>query len=1078
MKINLKKVLASSFTLALVGCNAVGPFTQPKPQALSPVKQARQNTPQTEAVTKPTVSTLAKPVFEYRGRGEVKGQTETIQINLALPELSVLFASYADLKFIQVEVSGKNAAGEEKTWMQTGDAFLAVTDRNVNATVEGIAIADGELRIVKVKGFDADKNPLPAFDTMGYYFSEAGKLNIDLNIGRENALLAAVLEAVKDETVDNLDPEVENPTVLSLLKDDLGDMQTAIAEATNYNAQTQAFERDPSTFNVTEIKDSILNEIDPETGLFAEPADLEGFKTALTNGTFQIETQDSGNIRIVFMQEGFNGEGERRLGEDLVLMVNDPSSKPLQLSMGAESNTDYEIANIAPGEWTLTLSNSTGTVLETRTVSVDGDGASIADSSTLDVSGRVKELRRVTVEMATAMQSKMLKWGEKVHLTFASAPDVTVDIECNDRFAHSAWIPVGETTAYVRNTTGKILGETQITANVDGTFTQAQNPMMLTDVTLSETAFVNTDNSMADMYPKVATDANGNYVVVWYKAAQVANFFNDGDSTNTNGGIYARTYNADGTPRGEAFRVVSEETMFANGDDGDGFFLLEELSKGALYDVAMDETGRFIVTWTQTDLGFDGENTNVYANGYDLSGASLYNVPFRVHDEALENQSAPSIDMRPNGDYVIVWEDDYDHDNIELDGDSIQRQIRGRLLDIDRQIVNADEFYVTDPTLRTSNGTPDIDGEATFNVYPRVSMNTNGAFVVTWNQDEDDDGPDDHRSNLMAKMFKADGSDYFEDGDSMVQVTRLEEEVPTLFNVQGDGFGFGDGFGLGDGDVFNASALYDVSMGTDAANFVVTWINEGEDEISGQNVGNKRAPSVYARHYFEVDNDGDSTLSNSDTIAVSYDPVAEQNVNLGDGQAFAFAMAPSVDMNTSGDFVVSWNNVNNPSASDINNSRTGGIEFDRRFARDYQALQRTNTALHSRLFTRFDNDRFGEGAINKVNLCAMPPIPFGSIFGENGNRNGLFDGPGRLFLLFSVSTPEVQFKTAGSNTPLSVWHYYNFFNLFANGGDRDGGNNRGLGDDKPIYDINARTTVQEVPAPLLEFGNDRDRDPI
>ncbi len=101
------------------------------------------------------------------------------------------------------------------------------------------------------------------------------------------------------------------------------------------------------------------------TGLLIDGTADTDLETFLTDGSAQIAAAELSDIDITFSQSG-GPNVTRRLGENLILMINDPTSKPLQIPVGTMSGLTLAIPNIAPGEWTLTLAKEDGTVLGSR----------------------------------------------------------------------------------------------------------------------------------------------------------------------------------------------------------------------------------------------------------------------------------------------------------------------------------------------------------------------------------------------------------------------------------------------------------------------------------------------------------------------------------------------------------------------------------------------------------------------------------------------------------------------------------------------------------------------------------------
>jgi hypothetical protein len=98
---------------------------------------------------------------------------------------------------------------------------------------------------------------------------------------------------------------------------------------------------------------------------------------------------------------------------------------------------------------------------------------------------------------------------------------------------------------------------------------------------------VNTYTTGTQSQPKVATDAAGNFVVVWGSETQ------DGSSF----GVFGQRYDATGAPRGGEFQVNTYTT-----------------SSQERLDVASDPQGNFVVAWQS--YGQDGNSDGVFAQRY------------------------------------------------------------------------------------------------------------------------------------------------------------------------------------------------------------------------------------------------------------------------------------------------------------------------------------------------------------------------------------------------------------------------------------------------------------------------------
>ncbi|MGB5539518.1 MAG: DUF2341 domain-containing protein [Gammaproteobacteria bacterium] len=136
-----------------------------------------------------------------------------------------------------------------------------------------------------------------------------------------------------------------------------------------------------------------------------------------------------------------------------------------------------------------------------------------------------------------------------------------------------------------------------------------------------------TDNQQigAGVHQGMATDANGNYIVVWASNLQ------DGSGW----GIYVQRYSADETAVGGEFLVT---TTTAD----------SQLNPS----VAMDAAGNFIVTW-QSNLQ-DGDSYGVYAQRFDAVGVAQ-GGEFLVNTTTAGYQGSPTIAMDTDGGFVIAW---------------------------------------------------------------------------------------------------------------------------------------------------------------------------------------------------------------------------------------------------------------------------------------------------------------------------------------------------------------------------------------------------------------------------------------
>jgi len=190
---------------------------------------------------------------------------------------------------------------------------------------------------------------------------------------------------------------------------------------------------------------------------------------------------------------------------------------------------------------------------------------------------------------------------------------------------------------------------------------------------------VNTFTTGYQLWPAVAMDASGKFVVAWESWGQ----------DDAYAGIFAQRYDAAGVPQGPEFRVNSYT------------------SGGQRYpSVGMDAGGNFVVVWV--DEQQEG-SPGIFAQRYDAAGVAQ-GGEFRVHSYTTGTQTSPAVSVSSGGDFVVVWQSEF------ADGDSWG--IAGQRYDL--------------------TGTPD-GGEFRVNTYgtgaqsaPVVAVDPSGRFTVAW----------------------------------------------------------------------------------------------------------------------------------------------------------------------------------------------------------------------------------------------------------------------------------------------------------------------------------------------------------
>jgi hypothetical protein len=180
--------------------------------------------------------------------------------------------------------------------------------------------------------------------------------------------------------------------------------------------------------------------------------------------------------------------------------------------------------------------------------------------------------------------------------------------------------------------------------------------------------------------PSVASDASGNFVVVWGGQNQ------DGSDW----GIFGQRYDSAGVAQGAEFRVNS-------------FTLNQQLRPS----VASDASGNFVVVWRS--FGQDGSGHGIFGQRYDSAGGTL-GAEFRVNTYTTGGQYGASVASDATGNFVVAWiSDDQDGSGWGIFGQRYDSA--GRTL--------GDEFRVNSYTTGTQ-------------FHMSVASEADGGFVVVW----------------------------------------------------------------------------------------------------------------------------------------------------------------------------------------------------------------------------------------------------------------------------------------------------------------------------------------------------------
>ncbi|MBI9038752.1 MAG: T9SS type A sorting domain-containing protein [Bacteroidales bacterium] len=312
------------------------------------------------------------------------------------------------------------------------------------------------------------------------------------------------------------------------------------------------------------------------------------------------------------------------------------------------------------------------------------------------------------------------------------------------RFTYDA-IPIGSSFRVSTETGETFQYHSEIMEDKDGNFTITWEDRRLgfngdifaqsylNDGTAIEDNFkVNDDiGSENQGNPSIAKDDNDNFIIAW-----IDNRNGFGNSYNY-GSIYAQRFSSDGTALGS--------NILANYDSTES--LLHFTTS-----IAVDAEGNFVIVW---DACISGDPSNIFAQRFSSDGTPL-GENFLVNNNGRYLNYCPVVACKKNGDFIIVWGDsddgsknkyafrDLDDENI-LESNSSKTK-KGTEPDIFAQ------QYLSDGTPLAGNFKVNDDIGNTDQVYPDIAVDTNGNFIIIWQDNRNVDW------DLYIQRFLSDGT--------------------------------------------------------------------------------------------------------------------------------------------------------------------------------------------------------------------------------------------------------------------------------------------------------------------------------
>jgi len=214
---------------------------------------------------------------------------------------------------------------------------------------------------------------------------------------------------------------------------------------------------------------------------------------------------------------------------------------------------------------------------------------------------------------------------------------------------------------------------------------------------------VNQSTASNQWHPAIGTDRNGDFVVAFAG-------YSDSE-TDPGWGIFARCYQADGTPVGDQFRVATLTSLFQS-----------ELT------VAKSTGGNFVVAWVGDSYGGSGANA-IFARCYNADGAAL-TPTITINNPTSVSCFVPSAAMDTNGNFSVAWLEEPSSDT---------SQIKVRRFNADGTPLSASVIVAseTDPAWTLSD--------------PRLGMLPDGSLAVVWR------GTDGDSQGITARIIGPNG---------------------------------------------------------------------------------------------------------------------------------------------------------------------------------------------------------------------------------------------------------------------------------------------------------------------------------
>jgi len=311
---------------------------------------------------------------------------------------------------------------------------------------------------------------------------------------------------------------------------------------------------------------------------------------------------------------------------------------------------------------------------------------------------------------------------------------------------------------------------------------------------------VNTYTTSDQIYPSVAMDADGDFVVVWQS-------FGSGGTDTDGFSIHGQRYNAAGTAAGSEFQVNTYTT-----------------SHQRFPAVAMDADGDFVVVWQSNGSG--GTDTVFYSiQGQRFNAAgTAQGSQFQVNTYTTDNQFFPRVALDADGDFAVVWHS-YGSGGTDTSSTSVQGQRFNAA-----GTAQGSQFQVNTYT-------------TTAQAFPAVAMDADGDFVVAW-ESYGSGGTDTDSFSIQGQRYTATGTPVGSQFQVNTYTTTAQRRLAVAMDADGDFVVAwrSEGSGGSDTDLYSIQGQHYDAAGTPVGS---------QFQINTYTTGNQLFPSV------AMDADGD-----------------------------------------------------------------------------------------------------------------------------------------------------------------------------------------------------------------------------